>query len=320
MCTRIDEIKAYSPKQVESLREKGDDAANAINRLKAFDHGKERTPCGYYFYMSVKKREPGIYQDGTPIVEDEFSFYHGTNEGLVSSILTKGVCASIPSHKAEGLWVFSLLTPQAYDWGMSPFQFFGGLVLHLKIPACLEGIDGSTVLKQNGKIRADCAATGHLRWVLNGTYLSPHLRCRLVGIYVRVPSQAYMVWIKAFKQSVRNCIPWCHSGTFDPRSQALAPLAAQSRDVPGTKLTIRCKGSGVLNCLGTTVMCQGAGQQCLLHCVLEERKKNAEDAVAHLSNGLRPIPPPCLACGLWFRGLWSVGWDLAVGLSGAFWR
>ena len=319
MCTRIDEIKAYSPKQVESLREKGDDAANAISRLRAFDHGKERTPCGYYFYMSVKKREPGIYQDGTPIVEDEFSFYHGTNEGLVSSILTKGVCASIPSHDAEGLWVFSLLTPQAYDWGTSPFQFFGGLVLHLKIPACLEGIDGSTVLKQNAKIRADCAATGHLRWVLNGTYLSPHLRCRLVGIYVRVPSEAYMVWIKAFKQSVRNCIPWCHSGRFDPRSQAL-PLAAQSRDVPGTKLTIRCKGTGVSNCLGTTVKCQGVNQQCLLHCVLEQRKKKAEDAVAHLSNGLRPIPPPCLACGLWFRGLWSVGWDLAVGLSGAFWK
>ena len=140
MCTRIDEIKAYSPKQVESLREKGDDAANAISRLRAFDHGKERTPCGYYFYMSVKKREPGIYQDGTPIVEDEFSFYHGTNEGLVSSILTKGVCASIPSHKAEGLWVFSLLSPQSYDWGMSSFQFFGGTCCTSESQRALKGM------------------------------------------------------------------------------------------------------------------------------------------------------------------------------------
>jgi len=277
-CTCIGEIKAYSSEQVASLRAKGDDAANAIQRLKEFDHEKERTPCGHYFYMSVKKLEQGIYQDGTPIDEDELSFYHGTNEGLVNSILTKGVCASIPSHDAEGLWVFSLLSPHSYDWGMSPLQFFGGHVLHLKIPANLEK------LRQNGRIRGDCLNAGHLRWVLNGKHLSPHLRCRIVGIYVRVPSQAYIQWVKGFKQSVRNCIPWCHLGTFDPHSQAVA----QCQEVPGTKLKIVCKGEPkgrALHCLGKNVVRRGTGKECLLYCVLEQRKKNSEDFMAHILPG-----------------------------------
>jgi len=277
-CTRVGEIKAYSSEQVASLRAKTDDAGNAIQRLKEFDHEKGRTPCGYYFYTSVKKLEQGIYQDGTPIDADELSFYHGTNEGLVCSILTKGVCASIPSHGAEGLWVFSLLSPHSYDWGISPLQFFGGHVLHLKIPANL------STLRQNNRIRGQDKNAGHLRWVLNGKHLSPHLRCRIVGIYVRVPSQAYMQWIKGFKQCVRNCIPWCHLGTFDPRNQAVA----QCQEVPGTKLRIVCKGKQtyrVLHCLGKDVVCRGKGKECLLYCVLEQRRKHSQDFMARILPG-----------------------------------
>ena len=277
-CTRIGEIKAYSSEQVASLRAKTDDAANAIQRLKEFDHETERTPCGYYFYMSVQKSEPSTYQDGTPIEEDELSFYHGTNEGLVCSILTKGVCASIPSHGAEGLWVFSLLSPHSYDWGISPLQFFGGHVLHLKIPANL------SKLRQNGRIRGQDKNAGHLRWVLNGNNLSSHLRCRIVGIYVRVPSQAYMEWIKGFKQCVRNCIPWCHLGTFDPSSQAVA----QCQEVPGTKLKIVCKGEPkrrALHCLGKNVVCLGKDKECLLYCVMEQRRKHSQEFMDQILPG-----------------------------------
>jgi hypothetical protein len=186
----------------------------------------------------VKKRDASFYQDGTPLVEDELDFYHATNEGLISSILVKGVCASIPSHAVEGLWIFSLLSPETYDWGMSPLQYFGGHVLHLKIPARLQADDGSYILMQNDRIRGASTATGHLRWVLNGKHLSPYLRCRLVGIYVRIPSADYMHWIRAFKQSIRNCIPWCHQRTFDPNSQA----SAQKHPPPQTSLKILCTG------------------------------------------------------------------------------
>lgn len=276
-CTRIGEIRAYSFEQVASLRAKSDDAAQALQRLKTFDHEKQRRPSGFYFYMSVSKLEHAFYQDGTPVVEDELSFYHGTNEGLYNSILAKGVCASIPSHSAEGLWVFSLLSPESYDWGMSSLQYFAGHVLHLKIPASCE------CLRQNRRIRGGSEHTGHLRWVLNGKHLSPHLRCRIVGIYVRIPSEAYMQWIRAFKQSVRNCIPWCHHGTFEPLSQ----VPAQVANTPEGKLKILCKGHGkwgghALHCLGKNVMCRGVGQQCLQYCVLARRHKDVEERLKHI--------------------------------------
>jgi hypothetical protein len=252
--------------------------------------------------MSVKKRDASFYQDGTPLVEDELDFYHATNEGLISSILVKGVCASIPSHGKEGLWVFSLLCPEAYDWGMSPLQYFGGHVLHLKIPARLQADDGSYILMQNDRIRGASTTTGHLRWVLNGKHLSPYLRCRLVGIYVRIPSADYMHWIKTFKQSIRNCIPWCHQLTFDPQSQA----SAQKHLPPQTSLKIfctgdqKCEGDRVLHCLANafprapleSVMCRGTGNECLLYCVQEMKRLDTANSLSHILPDGSPITEP----------------------------
>jgi len=104
---------------------------------------------------------PNVYQDGAAVVEDELSFYHSTNECLINSILANGVQGSVHFHEADGLWVFSLLAPATYDWAMSPLQYWGGYVLHLKVPVSLCSNDGETILRQNNKIRGDSERAGH---------------------------------------------------------------------------------------------------------------------------------------------------------------
>jgi len=110
----------------------------------------------------VQKIHPNVYQDGTAVVEDELSVYHGTNEGLINSILANGVQGSVHFHEADGLWVCSLLAPATCDWAMSPLPYWGGYALHLKVPASLCGNDGETILRQNNKIRGDSEKAGHL--------------------------------------------------------------------------------------------------------------------------------------------------------------
>ena len=82
----IYEIRTYSDDQIASLREKNDEPSQVFQRLKTFDHNKERSVYGYSFYIPVEKTHPNVYQDGTAVVEDELSFYHSTNEGLINSL------------------------------------------------------------------------------------------------------------------------------------------------------------------------------------------------------------------------------------------
>ena len=185
----IKQLKTYSAEQISTLRQKDDTIAETTERLEEFDHAKDRTPAGYAFYMRVKKkREPNQYQDGAPVEDQELSFFHATDEALVHSVLDKGLYASHAAHGVEGLWMFSLLTPWAFDWGWEPLQYFGGVVLHVKVPAsaCRTYTEsGTTLLQQNRHIRGK-SGTGHLRFVLHGKSMSSLLRCRIIGIYVRI--------------------------------------------------------------------------------------------------------------------------------------
>ena len=89
--------------------------------------------------------------------------------------------------------------------------------------------DGTTLLQQNARIRGDSDATGHLRFVLQGKNMSSYLRCRIAGIYVRMPLDPYMRWVKAFKQTIRNCVPWSHLDRFDPASQKISTNSPSER-------------------------------------------------------------------------------------------
>ena len=88
-CDHIEPLEHYSAEQISTLRHKGDTITQAMKRLEEFDHTKDRTPASYAFYMGVQKREPDKYQDGAPVEDQEHSFFHAINEGLVHSILNK---------------------------------------------------------------------------------------------------------------------------------------------------------------------------------------------------------------------------------------
>ena len=86
--------------------------------------------------MNMKKQKwPEKYQDGHDIEKEESSLYHATNEAQLESIEHKGVCASRTALGMEGISLFTLLQPEAYDWGWTPLQRFAGHVLHIKVPA-----------------------------------------------------------------------------------------------------------------------------------------------------------------------------------------
>ena len=102
-------------------------------------------------------------------------------------MLDKGLYASHRSHGIEGLWMFGLLMPRVFDWGWDPLQYFGGVVLHVKVPASAcrtYTASGTTLLRQNAMIRGR-SDYGHLRFVLQGEPMTPFLRCRVIGIYAR---------------------------------------------------------------------------------------------------------------------------------------
>ena len=165
-----------------------------MQRLEELDHTKDqdRTPAGYAFYMRVeKKRNPNQYQDGTPLEEQELSFFHATDAEHVHSVLDSGLRAGYGPHEVEGLGLCSLLTPVAFGWGWKHLEGGGQgeHVLHVKVPASAWKTDvnsGTTLLRQNALIRGGSDWNGHLRFVLQGKSSSSFLRCRIVGIYVHV--------------------------------------------------------------------------------------------------------------------------------------
>ena len=95
-------------------------------------------------------------------------------------MLDKGLWASHAAHGVAGLWMLGLLTPRA-------FERERGVVLHVKVPASAcrtYTASGTTLLRQNARIRGQ--PDGHLRFVLQGEPMTPFLRCRVIGIYVRI--------------------------------------------------------------------------------------------------------------------------------------
>ena len=55
-----------------------------------------------------RQKKDAVYQDGSAVKGESVRLYHSTRQGLLHNILKVGVQASIPSHKTEGLWAYTL--------------------------------------------------------------------------------------------------------------------------------------------------------------------------------------------------------------------
>ena len=123
------------------LRQGCDSPTDALRQLLSFQRAQadvvreEDDFIGYEIRLPVVKLSPGAYQDGSDVRGEEVELSHATREGLLHSILRRGLWGSIPSHKTEGCWTFGVRTMGSFEWGRSDFETFHGCVLQLRAPA-----------------------------------------------------------------------------------------------------------------------------------------------------------------------------------------
>ena len=191
----------------------GATSATAAKTKDGDSDGDEDDFFGYELRVEVTSENNAIYQDGSHVQEDKsVELYHSTRQGLLHNIFRFGVRATIPSHKTQGLWAFSVPTLEGYAWGRTGIETLYGCKLELQAP--LTFWNGSTaVLHHNRRIAGD-GDFGHLRWVVRGNPHSSLLPCRVKAVRFLLPSQQLLDYTLQLRISIKNCVNWSFGCTW----------------------------------------------------------------------------------------------------------
>ena len=139
--------------------------------------------------IPVAKCDGAPFQDGHPRTDKVVVLTHSSRRGRLNGILKNGIRASVPSHKTEGLWTFSIGTPDSYGWGRTGLETTHGMVFEINVPKTFWSKDNpGGALHQNRRI-ASTGSTGFLRWVVRGKYGSAKLPVVITAVKFLLPSQ-----------------------------------------------------------------------------------------------------------------------------------